>query len=684
MLLSVYTSCSINYLAKARVLADSLKRCHPDAKITLLLNDVVPSWLDLAAEPFDRIWQPKDLGYDLAWVFQHNVMELCTAVKGRALVRLMEIDQAELYLYFDPDVYVYRPLDPLVDYMGDAEIGLVPHITKPEDTEIGIQLTELSVMAHGTYNLGHLVIRDGSHARAFAQWWADRLDRFCFDDKDYGLFTDQRWCDAVPALFDKVQILRQPNIDLASWNVNGRMISQTRDAGDACFIVDGYPLLTYHFSGTGPGGKHRWVREIFAPTNGALAEIELRYEAAIEARQQSKLENWTPGFDFFDTGVPIPAKVRQLYRKHADLQAHFPDPYRVNNQSCFLKWLRTNWPELVRGLYLSAQQIDRAFVDLFDTEFYLRRYALARRDVRELGRFETALDHYIHVGSRLLFDPNPYFVSGYYYETAQKLEGASLRQFASPQKEHTLLWHYLTIGLPNGVEPVEKFDSNWYLSTYPDVLSVYSDGSLSCPLTHFVTFGDKEHRMPSKTFSPTAVAARKDIQRAIELGWRLVHLAHLSRWAACEGLLTIVCGSNVRPRFKSLNFGCLHSSDIIPEHAKARATETPRIFCKLWLAVVLKSISQEPIRSEAQGQGFDAIHKFTFRHHVRAAGKFEIVSEIQPHRVDLSSRRPQNLDDLVKLARSKQCAKIKMLDCWGTAIETPEGGDDRVRAVLMP
>ena len=518
MLLSVYTSCSINYLPKARVLADSLRRHHADAKITLLLNDVVPSWLDLAAEPFDRIWQPNDLGYDLAWVFQHNVMELCTAVKGRALVRLLEIDQVDFHVYFDPDVYVYRPLDPIADYMGDAQIGLVPHITKPEDTEIGIHLTELSVMDHGTYNLGHLIIRDGPHARAFSKWWADRLDRYCFDDKDYGLFTDQRWCDAVPALFDKVQILRQPNIDLASWNVSGRRVKQTLDAGDACFVVDDYPLLTYHFSGTGPSGKHRWVREIFAPTNGALAAIERRYEAAIEGRQQSMLEDWAPGFDFFDNGAPISAKVRQLYRKHPELQARFPDPYRVNNQGCLLNWLRKRRPELVSGIHLSAEQTDRAFTDLFDPEFYLNRYALARRDVTQRGLFESALDHYIHIGSRLLFDPNPYFISSYYYECAGKLEGASLRQLASPQKEHTLLWHYLTVGLPNGVEPVDRFDSNWYLSTYSDVLSVYSDGSLSCPLVHFVTFGDKEHRMPGKTFSPTVFAARKDIQRAIESG----------------------------------------------------------------------------------------------------------------------------------------------------------------------
>jgi len=51
---------------------------------------VPPDWLDPAAGPFDRIWLPEDLDYDRGWVFQHNLMELCTAVKGRALLRLIE------------------------------------------------------------------------------------------------------------------------------------------------------------------------------------------------------------------------------------------------------------------------------------------------------------------------------------------------------------------------------------------------------------------------------------------------------------------------------------------------------------------------------------------------------------------------------------------------------------------
>ncbi len=37
-------------------------------------------------------------------------------------------------------------------------------------------------------------------------------------------FTDQRWCDLVPSLFDRVHIERDPGYNVASWNLSTRRI----------------------------------------------------------------------------------------------------------------------------------------------------------------------------------------------------------------------------------------------------------------------------------------------------------------------------------------------------------------------------------------------------------------------------------------------------------------------------
>ena len=104
------------------MLAETFKKHHPDGKITLLLNDEIPAIVDMSKEQFDVVLQPKDLGYSRAWMFKHNVMELCTAVKGRGLLHVMHNDpEADLILYLDPDVVLYGELSPIC---GASSSGL--------------------------------------------------------------------------------------------------------------------------------------------------------------------------------------------------------------------------------------------------------------------------------------------------------------------------------------------------------------------------------------------------------------------------------------------------------------------------------------------------------------------------------------------------------------------------------
>ena len=496
MKIAVYTSCALNYYAKARALVDSIHRNSPNTSVTLCLcdeplDDCVP-----LEQGFDRLWLPRDLGYDRAWIFQHNIMELCTGVKGRALQRLMEEEpDADLFVYLDPDVYVYNDLSVVDKYLGTASIGLVPHILTVETSDIGVKMTEMSVTEHGIYNLGHLFVRPDENGRALAKWWAERLDRYCFDDKTIGLFTDQRWMDLVPAVFEGVKILRQPNLDVASWNVGGRDIQQKEASNECSFEVNAWPLVTYHFSGTGPTGTHRRVREIFDPSGGATAEIERHYEEAIAQRGQKRLEAVPPAYDFFDDGEKIPAEARKIYRLHEELQRAFPDPYETHNSHRFIDWIREHRPGLLRGLCLSERQLEVAFDHLFDTKYYLARYPEAEAALDE-GRYESAVEHYIHEGSDLLFDPCEFFISRYYIEQAKYLEGFRLR--ALPRsKRSTVLWHYLAIGLPQGKEPIELFDSQFYLEKNNDISRAVRIGTVSTPLAHFMRHGAKENRQPS-------------------------------------------------------------------------------------------------------------------------------------------------------------------------------------------
>lgn len=504
MKIAVYTSCATNYYAKACALLESIRLNSPNTSLTLCLCDELPTDLNPLDKGFDRFWRLQDLGYDQSWIFQHNIMELCTGVKGRALQKLMEEEtDADLFVYLDPDVYVYNDLSVVLDYLGESSIGLVPHILKVESTDIGVQMTEMSVTEHGIYNLGHLFVRPDSNGHALARWWSDRLDKYCFDDKTIGLFTDQRWMDLVPATFDGVKILRVPNLDVASWNIGGRDIAQGEAGNERSFTVDGWPLITYHFSGTGPSGTHRRVREIFSPSCGAMAEIERHYEASIARHKQKYFEKITPAYDYFDNGEVISAQARKLYRLHNDLQRDYSNPYLCSSGNSFFSWLQEHRPGLVRGLRLPETQLQTAFSHLFDEKYYLSRYTDAQQSIDD-GRYTSALDHYINEGSALLYDPCEFFVSRYYVDQAKYLDGFRTRALPRTIKS-TLLWHYLTVGLSNGIEPLEFFDSHFYMNEYPDIAKFVRIGAVSSPLAHFRFDGSTENRKPGPSLDPYAI-----------------------------------------------------------------------------------------------------------------------------------------------------------------------------------
>ena len=87
-----YTSCTNNYLPLARTLAKSLKKFHPSGYVHLVLCDSLLDSFDLDNEDFDNVITVEDLAIPnlIPWLFKHSVIELCTAVKGRAAKFIME------------------------------------------------------------------------------------------------------------------------------------------------------------------------------------------------------------------------------------------------------------------------------------------------------------------------------------------------------------------------------------------------------------------------------------------------------------------------------------------------------------------------------------------------------------------------------------------------------------------
>jgi len=334
----VYTSFSYSYLNRARVLAASLRRNHPDWVLWAVLTDKEPEGfeLDRALENFDHWVTAEDLFGDQTerWLFGHDIVEACTAVKGRALERILDHPSCTKVLYFDPDIAVFNDLSPLADLLEAHAIILTPHQVDPEapSDRMALQDNEVTSLHYGVFNLGFVAVANNAEGRRFARWWSERLHDWCHDRLDLGIFVDQKWCNLVPCFFDGVKILRDPGYNVASWNLSQRKMTFDH-SGQA--MINGVPLRFFHFTKLGPIGDTMTRR--YAGENTEVYELWSWYRREVARSTDTRIPKGWWHYRTFDNGEPIPKAVRVLYRGRIDLRSAFARPRSVAEG--FYGWL---------------------------------------------------------------------------------------------------------------------------------------------------------------------------------------------------------------------------------------------------------------------------------------------------------------------------------------------------------
>jgi hypothetical protein len=341
----LFTCFTYSYLSRARVLARSVRRLHPDWTLWAIMVDISPPGFDDAewSGEFDHVVDASIFypGVWPRWIFKHDVVEACTAVKGHALLHLMS-QGADKVVYLDPDVAVFHDLQPVVEHLDVSSIILTPHQVEPNLTESEIADNELISMQTGIYNLGFIAVRNDQEGRRMAKWWSDRLYHACYDDRKNGIFTDQKYCDLVPSLFSNVRIERDPGYNVASWNVSRRML-EVSPTGK--ILANDLPLRFYHFTKINSDGDammERYARGL------AAFEIWNWYKRAIKEMTLPGIPDQYWHYSRFDDGTAIPKSARVLYRSRPDVMNHFADPFQTGTGS-FQEFLRLHGSETNQG-----------------------------------------------------------------------------------------------------------------------------------------------------------------------------------------------------------------------------------------------------------------------------------------------------------------------------------------------
>lgn len=336
-----FSSFTFSYLNRARALFATVKQFHDDWDCVALITDKPPTRMRFkpSVEPFDRIVYADELGiknFD-SWIFKHDIVEACTAVKGAFLHQACN-SAVDAVIYLDPDTAVLNSLSPLTDMLASDDIILTPHLLAPDNEDLVIRDNEVTALKAGIYNLGFLAVSTRSEARRFAKWWNDRCLNYCFDDVPSGLFVDQRWCDHVPSFFDNVRILKDPGYNVASWNLSNRTLEVERDGS---LTVNGSPLRFWHFTKLGPVGDVMTKR--YAKRNFHVYELWSWYKEFVAKHTDSAIPKAYWAYGAYDDGMPIDKQHRVTYRSRPDLQSMFVKP-QASGAGSFQQWVLQSTP----------------------------------------------------------------------------------------------------------------------------------------------------------------------------------------------------------------------------------------------------------------------------------------------------------------------------------------------------
>ena len=313
--LAIFTICSNNYVAMAKVFLDSARFHHPEAALYLCLADALVD--DPSFYPSDCVVVPAaalDIPNFTSFSFRYDIMEFNTALKPFMFRHLLSTGYQSV-LYFDPDIEIFRHLDNVVSALRNgASFVLTPHICKPaEGTAFP---DDIGIMQAGIFNLGFLGVGALPETQSILRWWSRRLQYECINDQPNGIFVDQKFMDLVPGFAEHVCILRDPTLNVAYWNLSQRVLSKEDDL----WLVDGMPLGFYHYSGFDPSNLSRLSKytDGFREPNlsEALRALSAHYSERLLTGAHGAIPSGIYAYGKFSSGTLLSNFVRHTFRNN--------------------------------------------------------------------------------------------------------------------------------------------------------------------------------------------------------------------------------------------------------------------------------------------------------------------------------------------------------------------------------
>ena len=300
----VFTVCSVNYLAKAIVLMQSIE--DEISKVIFIADS--KRKLEFNFGDIEIVFT-EDIGIDRyhELAFKYNIIEFNTCVKPYIAMNLLNNFQKVIYL--DPDIYVYSSLNSVFEELKECSLLLTPHsFSSPGDNK---RPSDVDLLKFGLYNLGFFACKRDDNSKKALSWWNSKLLEECFYEPGLGMGVDQKVAELMPIFFDGVKISNNLGLNLAFWNLHERFVNKDKNV----YFVNGNCKLVFaHFSSyAGPNIVASKQTRFAKGDRLDFLELLANYETKLEfITSKLNQEEKSYGYDYVN-GYLITPLARRYY-----------------------------------------------------------------------------------------------------------------------------------------------------------------------------------------------------------------------------------------------------------------------------------------------------------------------------------------------------------------------------------
>lgn len=199
------TAALSSQLAQAGVLAQWIKKHHPEAKVVLALADAPNEQQSSLLDSFDEIFQLASFAIEdkKHWLFKRTSNQAVSALKARAMKQLLERTDCRTVISLAANCVLSTPLHSLFDCLKLAPAVLAPNLVSPQKNPLDVS-REMAILRDGVYSPALLAVLNGDEGRRLAAWLCDRLGEL-WDERQR--LTEQRWMDLIPSFFQTAMFI---------------------------------------------------------------------------------------------------------------------------------------------------------------------------------------------------------------------------------------------------------------------------------------------------------------------------------------------------------------------------------------------------------------------------------------------------------------------------------------------